>query len=145
MTAAKARNLVEPMLRNKKKAEMIIKKLGAPASLDAASTGSGQPIMHADSVRFSAPFIPNVGQEGKVIGSAFNKGLTGKPASAPIPGNGGVFVIKVDNVSAMSNPNADLQQQRFMQEQQQRSRISYGLVDALRKLATVKDDRGKFF
>ena len=145
MSASKARNLVEPILRNKKKAELIIKKLGAPASLDAASASSGQPIMHADSVLFSSPFIPNAGQEGKVIGSAFNKTLTGKPASAPIPGNGGVFVIKVENVSAMSNPNADLQQQRFMQEQQQRSRISYGLVDALRKHATVKDDRGKFF
>ena len=54
-------------------------------------------------------------------------------------------MIKVENVSAVSNPNADLQQQRFMQEQQQKSRISYTLVDALRKLATVKDDRGKFF
>jgi peptidyl-prolyl cis-trans isomerase D len=145
MTAAKARNQVEPILRNKKKAELILKKLGAPATLDAASASSGQPIMHADSVLFSSPFIANVGQEGKVIGSAFNKSLAGKAASAPIPGNGGVFVIKVENVSATSNPNADLQQQRFMQEQQQRSRISYGLVDALRKLATVKDDRGKFF
>ncbi|HEY4061840.1 MAG TPA: peptidylprolyl isomerase [Puia sp.] len=145
MTAAKARNLVEPILRNRKKADLIMKKLGTPASLDAASASSGQPIMHADSILFSSPFIPNTGQEAKVVGSAFNKSLAGKPASPPIPGNGGVFVIKVENVSAISNPNADLQQQRFMQEQQQRSRISYGLVDALRKQATIKDDRGKFF
>jgi peptidyl-prolyl cis-trans isomerase D len=145
MSAAKARNQVEPLLRNKKKAEQIIKKLGTPASLDAASSAGGQLIQHADSVLFSSPFIPNAGQEPKVIGSAFNKSLAGKPVSQPIPGNGGVFVIKVNNISAVSNPNADLQQQRFMQEQQQRSRITYGLVDALRKLATIEDNRGKFF
>jgi peptidyl-prolyl cis-trans isomerase D len=145
MTAAKARNVVEPILRSRKKAEQIIKKLGNPASLEATASASGQPVLHVDSVLFSSPFIPNVGQEPKVIGAAFDKQLTGKPASQPIAGNGGVFVIKVENVSALSNPNADLQQQRFTQEQQQRSRISYGLVDALRKLATVKDDRGKFF
>lgn len=145
MSAAKARNVVEPILRNKKKAEQIMKKLGNPASLDAAATASGQQIMHSDSVLFSSPYIANVGQEPKVIGSAFDKDLAGKPASPAIPGNAGVYVIRVEKVSAISNPNADLQQQRFVQEQQQRSRISYGLLDALRKLATVEDDRGKFF
>ena len=145
MTAAKARNLVEPILRNKKKAEQIIKKLGTPATLEAASTASGQPVMHVDSILFAAPYIPNVGQEGKVIGASFDKQLTGKPVSSPIAGNGGVFVIKVENVSAMSNPNADLQQQRFIMEQQQKNRIGNMLVDALRKMAKVEDDRGKFF
>jgi len=89
--------------------------------------------------------IPNAGQEPKVIGSAFNKALAGKPASQPIAGNGGVFVIKVENVSATSNPNADLQQQRFMQEQQQKSRIFGTMMESLRKQAKVKDDRGKFY
>jgi peptidyl-prolyl cis-trans isomerase D len=145
MTAAKARNLVEPILRNKKKAAQIMAKLGTPATLEAASASSGQTVMHADSILFASPYIPNVGQEGKVIGASFDKQLTGKPASPPIAGNGGVFVIKVENVSAMSNPNADLQQQRFMQEQQQKARISNTLVDALRKMAKVEDDRGKFF
>lgn len=145
MPASKARNQVEPILRNRKKAEQIVKKLGIPASLDAAATTSGQQIQHADSVLFSSAIIPNVGQEPRVIGSAFNKQLIGKPASQPIPGNGGVFVIKVDNVSAMANPNADVQQQRFMLEQQQKSRIYQGLVEAIRKLATIKDNRGKFY
>jgi len=145
MSAAKARNVVEPILRNRKKAELIIKKLGSPASLDAAATASGQQIMHSDSVMFASPYIANVGQEPKVSGSSFNKELTGKPVSPVIPGNGGVYVIRVERVSALSNPNADLQQQRFMQEQQQRSYVSRTLLDALRKLATVEDNRGKFF
>jgi peptidyl-prolyl cis-trans isomerase D len=145
MSAAKARNVVEPILRNKKKAEQIMKKLGSPASLDAVATASGQQIMHSDSVLFASPYIANVGQEPKVTGSAFNKDLTGKPASPLIAGNSGVYVIRVERVSALSNPNADLNQQRFMQEQQQRAIVSRSLLDALRKLATVEDNRGKFF
>jgi len=145
MTAAKGRNQIEPILRNRKKADVIVKKLGTPASLEAAASLSGQSVQKADSILFASPMIPNAGQEAKVVGAAFNKELAGKPVSPPIAGNGGVFVIKVENVGAVSNPNADVQQQRFMQEQQQRSRITYTLVDALRKLATVKDDRGKFF
>jgi len=144
MTANKARAQVEPILRNRKKADLIIKKLGTPASLEAAATASGQAVQKADSLLFSALQIPGAGQEPKVVGAAFDKGLAGKPASQPIPGNGGVFVIKVENVSAVSNPNADLQQQRFMQEQQQRSQVSYTLVESLRKLAKIEDDRGKF-
>ncbi|HWB93088.1 MAG TPA: peptidylprolyl isomerase [Puia sp.] len=146
MTPAKARNQVEPILRNKKKAEEIIKKEGSPASLDAAATAAGQPVQHADSVLFARSFISaNAAQEGKVVGSAFDKDLAGKPISPAIPGNSGVFFIKVENVSAMSNPNADVQQQRFMVEQQQRSMINYGFTQALQKLATVKDYRSKFY
>ncbi len=145
ISAAKARNQIEPILRNKKKAEQIIKKLGNPASLEAAASASNQQIQHADSLRFSSPFIPNAGQEPKVVGASFDKQLVGKPISPAIPGSTGVFFIKVENVSALSNPEADLQQQRFMQEQQQRYRVTNGIVDALRKLATIKDDRGKFY
>ncbi|HXO76167.1 MAG TPA: peptidyl-prolyl cis-trans isomerase, partial [Puia sp.] len=145
MSAAKARAQVEPLLRNKKKSEQLIKKLGNPASLEAAASASGGQVLRADSLRFASPYIPNAGREPKVIGSAFDKGLVGKATSPAIPGNTGVFFIKVENVSAVSNPEADLQQQRFMQEQQQRARISNELVDALRKLATIRDDRGKFY
>ncbi len=143
MTAAKARSQVEPILRNKKKADQIIKKEGSPASLDAAATAAGQPVQHADSVMFASP--RNMGPEVKLVGASFDKQLIGKAISPAIPGTNGVFFIKVENVSAMSNPGGDLQQQQFMQEQQLRSMVMYGLMDALRKLATVKDNRGTFF
>ena len=146
MTPAKARNQVEPLLRNKKKAEEIIKKEGSPASLDAAATAAGVPVQHADSVLFARSTLSaNSGQEGKVVGAAFDKELVGKPISPAISGTGGVYFIKVENVSAMSNPNADLQQQRFMVEQQMRSMVNYGFAQTLQKLATVKDYRAKFY
>jgi peptidyl-prolyl cis-trans isomerase D len=145
MTPGRARNQIEPILRNKKKAELIAKKLGSPASLDAAATASGQPVQHADSLRFGSPFVPNAGQEPKVIGASFDKQLAGKPISPAIPGASGLYFIKVDNVSATSNPNADLQQQRFMQEQMQRQMVGSKLMEAKRKLAKIKDYRPEFF
>jgi peptidyl-prolyl cis-trans isomerase D len=145
MSVAKARAQIEPILRNRKKADQIMKKEGSPASLDAAATAAGQTIQHADSVLFAAGFNRLFGQEPRVVGSAFNKQLVGKPVSPAIAGNGGVFFIKVENVSAMSNPNADPQQQRFMQEQRIKTQIYQQLLEAERKLATIKDNRSKFF
>jgi peptidyl-prolyl cis-trans isomerase D len=145
MSPAKARPTVEPILRNKKKSEEIIKKIGAAGTLDAVAKATNEPIQKADSISFSSPFIPNVGQEPKVIGSSFNKQLIGKPASAPIAGNGGVFVIKVENVFAKSNPNADIRQLQFSGQQQERSIISYRALESLKKIAKIKDNRAKFF
>jgi peptidyl-prolyl cis-trans isomerase D len=145
MTASKARPLVEPILRNRKKADIIIKKLGAPATLEAAASASGQSIIRADSLQFANPNIPNAGQEAKVIGYAFNAQMNGKPASPPIPGNGGVFVIKIESVGARSNPTGDLDQQRSNMEQQQRQMISYQAIETLKKMSKIEDNRGKFF
>jgi peptidyl-prolyl cis-trans isomerase D len=144
MSAAKARPRVEPILRNRKKAEIISKRLGSPASLDAAAGAATQPIMHADSVSFASGTIPNAGREPKVVGASFDKALTGKPASPPIAGNSGVFVIRVGTVSALSNPNGDLQQQRFALEQQQRQ-AAYQVLQQMQRLADITDNRGKFF
>jgi peptidyl-prolyl cis-trans isomerase D len=144
MSAAKARPRVEPILRNRKKAEMISKKLGTPATLDAAAGAGNQPVMHADSVNFSSGTIPNAGREPRVVGAAFDKALAGKPASPPIAGNSGVFIIRVEKVSALSNPNGDINQQRFALEQQQRQ-VAYQVLEQMRRLANITDNRGKFF
>ena len=144
MPASAARQKVEPILRNRKKAELISKKLGNPASLDAAASAAGQPVMHADSVSFSSGMVPNAGREPRVVGASFDKALAGKPASPALAGNSGVFVIRVEKVSALSNPNGDIQQQRFALEQQQRTE-AYRIVESLIKLADITDNRGKFF
>ncbi|HUB60502.1 MAG TPA: peptidylprolyl isomerase [Puia sp.] len=144
MSAAKARPRVEPILRNRKKAGIISKKLGTPATLDAAATTTNQPVMHADTVNFSSGMIPNAGREPRVVGACFDKSLIGKPASPPIAGNSGVFVIRVEKVSALSNPNGDINQQRFALEQQQRQ-VGYQILEQMRRLANITDNRGKFF
>jgi peptidyl-prolyl cis-trans isomerase D len=144
VTLGKAKPMIEPILRNQKKEELIAKKIGSASSLETVASVTGQPISKADSLQFSSPYIPNVGLEPKVIGYSFDKQLAGKPVSSPVGGNDGVFVIKVENVSARANYNVDLEQARRSMLQTQESIIQRGGIDALKKKAKTQDDRGKF-
>ena len=141
-----ARPQVEPLIRNKKKADQIIGKIKNANSLDAVSKAVNQGIQRADSVQFNSPFIQNVGQELRVIGASFNKEYQQK-VSPPIEGNGGVFVLKVDNIRAVPNPNFDANQMRIQLLQQQQGALSNPqmLLGILKKSADIKDNRSKFF
>jgi peptidyl-prolyl cis-trans isomerase D len=142
MSVAKARPQVEFIVRNKKKAEVIKKKIGTANTIEAVATATQQNIQQSDSVRFTAPFIPNVGQEPKVIGASFNKANQAK-ASAPIAGTNAVFVVKTENVSALSDGGINVEEQRKAMMEQNRQNAGFRAVDALRKAATVKDERSK--
>jgi peptidyl-prolyl cis-trans isomerase D len=146
MTASKARPMVEFIVRNEKKAAQIVSKLGSANTLDAVSKVFNQPVSQNDSVLYNSPFIPNVGQELKVVGASFNKQNQAK-ASEPIPGNGGVFVLKVNNVMAVANPDFEAaQQQATMQQMQQRSISNpQALLEILKKTVKIKDNRARFF
>jgi len=144
MAVEKARPLVEYKIRNTKKAEQIIKKIGSPASLDAVAQATGQHVLKADSVTFSSTFIPNVGNELKVLGASFNKDYQTK-VSGPIKGEIGVFVIKIDDITAMPNPNFDAKQAQMAAQQQMGAMINYRTIEILKKAADIKDYRIKFF
>ncbi|MEQ1546548.1 transposase [Methyloglobulus sp.] len=93
--ATTARPMVEGVIRNEKKAETIIKKLGTGTTLEAAASAYGKQIEIAggdSSLTFSSQMIANIGDEPKLIGASFNKENQAK-VSAPIAGNSGVFVI----------------------------------------------------
>ena len=145
MSASKARILAEPIIRNEKKAALLSAKIGTPATLEAVANAVSQKVQKADSIGFNSPYIPNLGQEAKVVGSTFSKLLVGKAASGVIPGNSGVFVIKVENVSAKQSFDNNVAQARKNQEQMQESIIQRQAIEALKKEAKIKDNRGKFF
>jgi peptidyl-prolyl cis-trans isomerase D len=105
---------------------------------------TGQMVSKADSIRFSAPNIPNVGPELKVVGSAFNKAVQSK-ISAPIVGELGVFVVKTDNIVSVPNPGLDVSQQQKMLQQQQKSFAARMIPEIIKKNAEIKDERYKFF
>ncbi|WP_207511258.1 peptidylprolyl isomerase [Longitalea luteola] len=144
MSVEKARPLVEYKIRNNKKAENIIKKIGNAATLEAVAQATGQQVLKADSVVFNSNFIPNVGNELKVLGASFNKEYQAK-VSPPIKGEIGVFVIKVDNISAVPNPNFDAKAQQAAMQQQMGTMIGYRAIEIMKKSADIKDNRIKFF
>lgn len=146
MTAQKARPMVEFIVRNEKKASQIIGQIGTANTLDAIGKSFNQPVSQSDSILFNSPFVPNVGQELKFVGASFNKANQNK-ISEPIPGNGGVFVLKINNISAIANPDFDAaQQQAAMQQLQQRAVSNpQALLEILKKNVKIKDNRARFF
>lgn len=142
-SARVARPMVEGILKNEKKAKQIITKFtGNTLEAYAQSTGTG--IQRADSLSFQSPFIAAVGSEPKVVGAAFNKALQGK-ASEPIAGNTGVFSVKGEGISARPSFGGTIDDQRRAQENSMRSQIGYSAMNALRKAATIKDNRADFY
>ncbi|OQP50454.1 hypothetical protein A4H97_01020 [Niastella yeongjuensis] len=144
MSVEKARPLVEYKVRNEKKAEDIVKKIGSASTLEAVAQATGQQVFNADSVTFNSTFIPNVGNEMKVLGASFNKEYQTK-VSAPIKGEIGVFVIKVNNISAVPNPNFDAKAQQQAIQQQMGAMFGYRVMEIMKKSADIKDNRIKFF
>jgi peptidyl-prolyl cis-trans isomerase D len=144
MSVEKARPLVDYKIRNNKKAESIVKKIGSASTLEAVAQATGQQVLRADSLAFNSTFIPNVGNELKVLGASFNKEYQTK-ISAPIKGEIGVFVIKVDNIYAVPNPSFDAKAQQANMQQQMGAMTGYRAIEILKKAATIKDNRIKFF
>jgi len=146
MGTQKARPMVEFIVRNELKAAQIINKIGSANTLDAVSKAVNQPISQSDSILFNSPYVPNVGQELKFVGASFNK-VNQTKISEAISGNGGVFVLKVNNISATSNPDFDAAQQQAAMQQMQQRNISnpQALLEILKKTITIKDNRAKFF
>ena len=141
-SVAEARPTVETLVRNEKKAKLIINTKFKGNTLEAYSASSGAPVLRADSLMFSAAFISGVGSEPKIVGAAFNKANAGK-TSGPIAGATGVFAIKVENVGAKPTM-IDLTTAR--QNQLQTAKMSsYRGLDALKKAADIKDNRSKFY
>ncbi|PSL49305.1 peptidyl-prolyl cis-trans isomerase D [Chitinophaga niastensis] len=136
---------VEAEVKKHKKAEQIIAKLQTPASLDAAAKSTNQPVLKAEGVTFATPFIASMGFEPRVAGASFNKKWGTANVSAPVEGNAGVYVIKVDSYQPAAQPAQDIATQQAAYEQGIKSMLDQQLFEVLKKKSDVKDTRGKFF
>jgi peptidyl-prolyl cis-trans isomerase D len=143
--AAKARTIVEPILRNKKKADQIKQKLGKITTLEAAAATVKQPVQTADSLRFSGANAV-FGFEGKVIGAVFNTANKGKIIPEAIEGQAGVYILRVENISASAIDNTNIEMQRqMMQMQARQGAMQQSPAEALKEAANIKDNRAKFY
>ena len=139
-SAAVARVMVEPIIRNQKKAAQLMNKLGTPTNLQVVAGMFKQPINSIDTLRFAEQFIPNLGPETKVIGAALNKKNINKVSSA-IEGQSGLFFIETRQIGALPSFNNSIEEQQKSMSQQMRQYAMYGSFEALKKAATIKDNR----
>ena len=145
--AATARIGAEAIVRNMKKADLIIAKIGATPTLETAAAAYKKQVLTAgadSTITMAGRIINGIGAEPKIIGAAFNKENATK-ASSPIIGTSGVYVIKVLGVQQKADPTADEKTTqttaRFAAIRQQTN----NWFEALRKQADIKDTRAKFF
>ena len=143
-----ARPMVAPAIINMKKAAEIKSKLNNPSTLEAAAKPYNEQVLSTGSdstLTINAQIINGIGNEPKVAGAAFNKAYQTK-VSPPIAGNTGVFVIKVNSISVKAPVNPEmLAQQQSAQMSQETQAVLGQSFAALKKMATVKDYRSKFF
>ena len=144
---ATARSGCENTIRNKKKAEIIIKKIGNTPTLESAATAYNKQAQVAgadSSLTFGSQIINGVGMEAKVIGASFNKGYQTK-VSPPIEGSGGVFVIKINSIQpkAAATPE-EIATQISTKTNAIRSQQN-NWYEGLRKQAEIKDERSNHF
>lgn len=150
MSTAKARTMVEPLLLNRKKAEVLRKKVGNVTTLEAASAAlNNAPIETADSIRMSSRSgATALSFEPRITGAAFNPANKGKVVPEVLEGNNGVYVIRVDAVSATPVTEANVADQRKALAAQGKQMLSNPQapgypVNALRKAATITDKRAE--
>ena len=135
-----AKEVVGPILRNEKKAELIRKKMTGN-TLEAVSQSSKASILNASGTSVSSPVIPNIGSEPKVVGKAFS--FKSNTTSKLIDGNNGVYMIRTKNVTKapeMPNYNSYISQERTQQTSSAQTRA----YQALKDKADIKDNRAKF-
>ena len=143
-----ARPLAENAIREEKKAAQIISALGANPTLESASAKYGKAIIMTgadSSITFKAQIIDSIGNEPKLIGAIFNKANLNK-VSAPVAGKAGVYVFKVNSYAEKAtDPNEDKALLRNQQTTALRSQAVTNWFEGIKKKATIKDNRSKFF
>lgn len=137
---AQARAYVEPILKNKKKAELIKAKMSG-TSLEAIAKAVGSTVQQATDVTMQNPVLTGgVGQEPKVVGNAF--ALEANKLSAPIEGNTGVYVVK--NISTVKAP-ALKDYSAYVAQLKARSAGDVNrALPALKDNAEIEDNRKQF-
>ncbi|TRX29099.1 peptidylprolyl isomerase [Flavobacterium franklandianum] len=134
------RSYVEPILKNKKKAELIKAKMTG-TSLEAIAKATGSAVQQATDVTMENPVLTGgVGQEPKVVGNAF--ALTTGKLSAPIEGNTGVYVVK--NTNTVKAPALKDHTAYVAKLKAQSAGDINRVLPALKDKAEIKDNRKQF-
>lgn len=135
-----AKQTVEPILKNQKRAEIIKKKMSG-ASLEAVAQKSGATVQPAIGVSMKSPVLPNIGNEPKVVGKAF--GLTAGKTSEIIEGNSGMFMVRAKAVTKA--PEVPSYATYITQDRtQNQSYATSKAYTALKDKAEIKDNRANF-
>jgi len=142
-TVADVKGSIERKLRNEKKADVLIaefnsKKQGNDIAAFASSVDSE--VMTASQIDFGAFQVPGAGVEPALVALATSS--KAGEISAPVAGNNGVYIVKVNNVSTATT---DVEAEKAQLTQSNGFKVDYQTTEAIRSEAEITDERSKFF
>lgn len=136
---------IENIIRQQKKAQLLIDANKQKASLADIATANQVEVATADSITFSSPMIQGLGNEPKVLGYTFFKGFKEGTLSPGIAGFSGVQFITVNQRYAKPGMGRDLKMERQMSEAMLKSRAAQMILEGLRQSVKFEDLRYKLY
>ncbi len=143
--AGAVKTSIENMIRQQKKAALLIDANKQKTSLAAIASDNQVEVATADSVTFSSPMIQGLGNEPKVLGYTFYKGFKENTLSPGIAGFSGVQFITVSQRFAKPGMGRDLKMERQMSEAMLKGRAAQMILEGLRQSVKFEDLRYKLY
>jgi peptidyl-prolyl cis-trans isomerase D len=138
---------VEPLVRNQKKAQMIISDLQQYAGQDLNAIrdayGNGSYVSTASDITFASASISGIGNEPYVIGRIM--GMEQGATSEPLEGKQGVYIVQVTGVTEAEIDETTLATRRASMLSQGQNRLEFGLQSMLEEAAEVEDNRAEAY
>jgi peptidyl-prolyl cis-trans isomerase D len=144
-TLADVRGQLEPKVKNEKKADVIVEKLGkADGSLEELKSnyGADANIYTSSDLKISANSLPTVGFAPLAIGTAFS--LEPGQKSNIVREENGILIIEMVNFTKAPDI-ADYTPYKAQIEQRVSGRVSFDASEAIKKFADIEDERYRFF
>jgi len=142
---SEVKSRVELAVQKEKKGKMLADKLknAAAGKTDMASIAStlGTQVKTAAEVDFNTQFIPELGMEPAVVGTAVTTAQSA--LSQPVIGMNGVYLLKVNAVRANEAGDVKAEKSRLAQENQYRA--GGQTLEIHRKAVDVEDKRAVFY
>ena len=133
---------VLPILKNKKKAKIIISDNKKFKNLEDLASNNNLEILNVSALNQVTPIVAQAGFEPKVIGKAF--GLEVNSISDLFEGETGVYMIKLNSFKSADElesytPFENQLTNKF------RSNIDFSIVQSLKKSADISDNRNDYY
>lgn len=133
---------VLPILKNKKKAKIIISDNKKFKNLEDLASNNNLEILNVSALNQVTPIVAQAGFEPKVIGKAF--GLEINSISDLFEGETGVYMIKLNSIKSADElesytPFENQLTNKF------RSNVDFSIVQSLKKSADISDNRNDYY
>jgi len=131
---------VLPILRNEEKAKQLRSNISATTLADVAANNNTT-VKTANAISMSNPTLPGAGREPKVVGTAF--ALENGQVSDLIDGQKGVYKIEVTKHT--DAPKMDSYKSYAKDPANNINAVGTKVMEALKKKATIEDNRATFY